>query len=206
MLTRLPLALLLAGLCTASSPSDGFAQTSPNATPSNGTPAKQDAAKVRARAFLSTDKLPAGGRTRVAVVLDVEPGWHINSNPAPTKYAVPTTIAVQTARGTTVGTFAYPTLPPATPGGPRRPVKELSGRVVLTAPITVPVEAAGANESLTVVVKYQACNANSCLRPKTLTFGGMLPVAAPGSPIRPANAEWFPTESERGDATRTAER
>ena len=193
-MTRLPFALLVAGLCVAAGP----AATAFDAP-------KPEAPKVRARAFLKSDKLPAGRRTEVAVVLDIQPGWHINSNPAPTKYAVPTTVTVTTARGTLVGAFEFPTLPPAAPGGPRRPVKELSGRVVLRAPVRVPVEAAGGDETLTVTVKYQACNATSCLRPKTLTFGGMLPVAAPGAPVHLANAEWF-GPGHAADAPRTAER
>ncbi len=134
---RLSSALLFTGLLSA-----GLFAAAPAAAPAADAPAP-NAAKVRARAFLQTDKLPAGGRTEVAIVLDVQPGWHVNSNPAPTKYAVPTTVTVTTARGTRVGTFAFPTLPPATEGGPRRPVRHLSGQVVLRAPVQVPVEAAG---------------------------------------------------------------
>ncbi len=55
-------------------------------------------------------------------------------------------------------------------------------------------------------MKYQACNANSCLRPKTLTFGGMLPVAEQGAQVHVANAKWFPGTPDAPGATRTAER
>lgn len=195
-ISRLPLALLLSGLSLGFLAPEAAAFDAP----------RPEAPKVRARAFLKTDKLPAGGRSAVAVVLDIQPGWHVNSNPAPTKYAVPTTVTVTTSRGTQIGEFTFPTLPPETPGGPRRPVKELKGRVVLRAPIRVPVGAAGGDERLTVSVKYQACDATRCLRPKTLTFGGMLPVAAPGDPVRLANAEWFHGSAGPADAPRTAER
>ena len=167
---------------------------------------KKDPAKVRARAFLATDKLPAGGTTRVAVVLDIADGWHVRGAKPAEKYAIPTTVSVTTTRGTKVGEFAFPTRPPLTPGGRPRPIEELHGRVVLRAPVTVPASAAGGGETLEVTVKYQACDASQCLRPKTLTFGGTLPVAAPGEPVRPANREWFPAESEGRDATRTAQR
>ena len=144
-------------------------------------------------------------------MLDIKAGWHINSNPAPSKYAVPTTVTVETKRGTQIGAFVFPTLPPETAGGERRPLPELAGRVVLRAPVRVPATV-GVEETITVHVKYQACNATSCRRPKTLTFGGTLPVAAPGSPVALANAEWFPTETDDDSrdagaaATRTAER
>ena len=200
MSPRRSLAPLLAGLALAAGPA--FAQDAP----------KEDAEKVRARAFLSTDKLPAGGEAVVAVVIDVRPGWHVYGNPGPNKYAVPTTVSVETKRGTQVGEFAYPTLPPLRKGGERRPMMELTGRVVLRAPVTVPAEAAGGDETLTVKVKFQACDDHRCLRPKTLTFGGMLPVAAPGAAVRPANEKWFEDAEDgaapasRSAATRTAER
>lgn len=199
MPTRLPSVPLLAGLLLAGLCAGGAS------APAAAAEEKADAPKVRARAFLKTDKLPAGGKTEVAVVLDVHPDWHIKSNPAP-KYAIPTTVTVKTARGTTVGEFAFPTLPPAKPGGPRRPVEKLAGRVVLRAPVAVPVAAAGADETLTVTVKYQACSDTSCLRPKTLTFGGMLPVAAPGESVHLANAEWFPKTPRVAGAPRSADR
>ena len=167
---------------------------------------KKAEAKVRARAFLATDKLPAGRATTVAVVLDIQDGWHVRGAKPAEKYAIPTTVTVKTERGTTVGEFAFPTRPPLTPGGRPRPIEELHGRVVLRAPVTVPASAAGGGETLEVTVKYQACDAGQCLRPKTLTFGGTLPVAAPGEPVRPANREWFPADSEGRDATRTAQR
>ena len=168
----------------------------------------KDKRKVRARAFLSTDRLPAGRTAEVAVVLDVAEGWHVNTDRPAAKHAVPTTVTVKTERGTVVGRFAFPTLPPLREGGPRRPVERLVGQVVLRAPVRVPATAAGGKESLEVSVKYQACNDSQCLRPKTLTFGGTLPVAAPGEPVRPANREWFqtPAPTTGPPATRTAER
>ena len=207
--TARSLAALLAGLALAA------AAVPPAAAQDAAAPgAKPAPKKVRARAFLSTDKLPAGRTAEVAVVLDVAPGWHVNGNPAPSKYAVPTTVTVKTARGTEVGAFRFPTRPPAKKGGDPVPVKELAGRVVLRAPVRVPAEAAGGEEKLIVTVRYQACDAAQCLRPTWLSFGGTLPVAAPGEPVRPANAEWFPKESDRDGggpasrsaATRTAER
>ena len=103
-------------------------------------------------------------------------------------------MTVKTSRGTTVGAFAFPTLPPATPGGPRRPKSEAERAGRAAGPGGGAGRAAGADETLTVTVKYQACSATSCLRPKTLTFGGMLPVAAPGESVHLANAEWFPAK------------
>ena len=173
------------------------------------TAARKDPAKVRARAFLAADRLPAGRDTRVAVVLDIAEGWHVRGDRPAEKYAVPTSVTVSTKRGTRVGRFVFPTLPPAAPGGPRRPVPELHGRVVLRAPVRVPASAAGGDETLEVTVKYQACDAGQCLRPKTLTFGGTLPVAAPGEPVRPANRAWFPETdppTEGRPAPRTAGR
>ena len=192
-------AAVVAGLVLATGPQDPAAAGPPG-------PPQKDTAKVRARAFLATDKLPAGRTTAVAVVLDVAEGWHVRGDRPAEKYAVPTVVSVKTKRGTQIGRFAFPTDPPLTPGGERRPVEQLHGRVVLRAAVKVPAAAAGGDEELEVTVRYQACDDTQCLRPKTLTFGGTLPVAAPGEPVRPANREWFPRPSEGRPAPRTAER
>ena len=166
----------------------------PGPAPPGDAGGKKDAKKLRARAFLNFDKLPAGRTAEVAVVLDVRPGWHVQSNPPADRYGVPTVVTVKTTRGTKVGEFVYPTLPPKVPGGEPRPVPELAGRVVLRAPVEVPEAAAGGDETLEVSVKFQACNDTQCLRPKTLTFTGTLPVAGPSEAVAAANAEWFETD------------
>ena len=192
-----PAALLIPALAAAlAAPAAGFAED-------------KDAPVVRARAFLATDKLPAGGETKVAVVLDIKEGWHITGNPAPTEFAVPTTVKITTAAGTKIGEFAFPKepLPKNAPAGTEaEPVAELHGRVVLIAPVTVPAGLSG-SEEVTVAVRYQPCNDSACLRPKTVSFSGTLPVAPAGTAVRPANRRWFAPATESGtDPTRTAKR
>ena len=197
-------AAVVAGLVLATGPQDPAAAGPPGSAPTGAT--QKDHAKVRARAFLATDKLPAGRTTAVAVVLDIADGWHVRGAEPAEKYAVPTVVSVKTKRGTQIGRFAFPTDPPLAPGGERRPVQELHGRVVLRAAVKVPAAAAGGDEELEVTVRYQACDDTQCLRPKTLTFGGTLPVAAAGEPVAPANAQWFPQPTEGRPAARTAAR
>ena len=198
-------AAVVAGLAYVTAAPD----PAPAAAPQAASEPKKDAPKVRARAFLATDKLPAGRDTTVAVVLDIREGWHVRGETPAEKYAIPTTVTVKTTRGTRVGRFAFPMKKSRIPGVKPKPVQELHGRVVLRARARVPAAAAGGNETLEVTVKYQACDDAQCLRPKTLTFGGTLPVAAPGEPVRPANREWFDEKTSPTDgrpATRTAGR
>ena len=185
-------AAVVAGLVyVAGSPNPAPATRSAAAAPGPQAPPTKPkpVPKVRARAFLATDKLPAGRETTVAVVLDVMDGWHVRGEAPEEKYAIPTTVTVKTQRGTQIGSFAFPVKKSPIPGVKPKPLQELHGRVVLRAPVRVPASAAGGDETLDVTVKYQACDDAQCLRPKTLTFGGTLPVAAPGEPVRPANRE-----------------
>ena len=195
-------AAVLAGLIYVTEPAASVAGPRTAAAPDE---ASKPEAKVRARAFLATDKLPAGRDTAVAVVLDIKEGWHVRGAKPADKYAVPTTVTVKTKGGTKVGAFRFPTDPPAEPGGERTPVQQLHGRVVLRAPVRVPAGLKG-SDTLEISLTYQACDDGQCLRPKTLTFGGTLPVAAAGEPVAPANAQWFPQPTEGRPAARTAAR
>ena len=65
-------------------------------------------AKISAKAYLSVDKLPPGGKAQIAVVLTVKDGWHINTNPARPDFLVPTELSLKAARKTTLSKIAYP--------------------------------------------------------------------------------------------------
>ena len=187
--------LLGAALLAAAAPEPGTAGPRPAAP---AAPEKEKPKpKVRAKAFLATDKLPAGGTTEVAVVLQVAGGWHINTNPPKPEFVVPTEVTVKTERGTVVGTFDYPAGEPLAMPGFDEKVSVYEGLVVIRAPVTVPATVAGGDETLSVTVRYQPCNDANCLRPEKVELSGKLPVAAPGESVREINDRWFRGEDER---------
>ncbi len=159
---------------------------------------------VRPQVFLSVDRLPAGETVRFAVVLDIEEGWHINTNPAQPDFVKPTTVAFKGKHGSTLKEITYPKGRDLTIAGMKEPQSVYEGKVLLFGDLTVPVEASRETEELTVEVKFQACNEKQCLAPKTVKLIGKVPVAAEGEAVKKVNEKVFAQDQRRRDKEQDA--
>ena len=146
---------------------------------------------VKPGVFLSVDKLPPGKACKVAIVLEVEEGWHVNTNPAHPDFLVPTTVKFTAAQGTELKSLRYPRPEVVELEGVDEPLHVLGGKAVIVGTLMVPASAAGKTEEMTVEVKFQTCNDSECLPPKTLKLTGKLPVAAAGAAVTEVNGKLF---------------
>lgn len=151
---------------------------------------------VRARVYLPVDKLTAGSSTRFAVVIDVESGWHINANPAGPDFALPTTVAVKAKHGTEAADVSFPKGNELAVDYLDEPLRVYDGRVVLFGTLKVPEKAVRQTEEVTVEVRFQACNDQHCLPPKTAKLTGKIPVAAGGEEVKKINEEIFKADKK----------
>lgn len=161
---------------------------------------------VRPQVLLPVDRLPAGRQVRFAVILDVEDGWHINTNPARPSFSQPTTVTVKAKHGTKVTTVDYPTGHDLTIEGFDEPVSVYEGRVLLFGTLNVPDAAARQTEELTVEIKFQACNEQLCLAPKTAKLIGKIPVAAAGESVKKINGKVFEKDEQEKRRRKEAQR
>lgn len=157
---------------------------------------KADKDHVRPQVLLPVDRLPAGRKIRLAVVLDVEKGWHINTNPPRPEFTQPTTVSVKAKHGTKLAGVDYPTGRDLVIEGFDEPVSVYEGRVLLFGTLEIPATAARQTEELTVEIKFQACNEKLCLAPKTTKLIGKVPVAAQGDPVKQINQEIFDKDEQ----------
>jgi hypothetical protein len=153
---------------------------------------KQRDELVTAKAYLSTDKLPAGRTCKVVVLLDIREGWHINQNPAEPEFVVPTKFSLKSKLRSSLSNVAYPPGEPFTVSGMKEPQMVYQNQVAIHGVITVPKEAAGKTEEMELIVKYQACNDRECRAPTELKLGGKVPVAGPGETVKEINQNLFP--------------
>jgi len=149
-----------------------------------------DSEVVSSRVYLAHDKLVAGKKSRFAVVIDVDKGWHINANPAKPDFLVPTALAVKSKLGTDLAGVKYPEGKGLMIGGLGEPIMSYSGRVVIFGDLEVPASAAGKEETVAIAVRYQACDDSQCLRPDIKTLTGKIPVAASRDGVKPVN-DWL---------------
>lgn len=171
---------------------DSRPSSNPTAPDSGSTAeSKKTPDRVTATAFLSTSRLPAGKRCRIAVVLEIEPGWHINTNPAHPDFLIPTTVSIRSDQGTTLESLQFPKGEELKVEGLPEAYHVYSGKVTIFGELVVPATAAGKQESFELHIRYQSCDDEHCERPRTLKFAGAVPVADVGQPVQQINRAVF---------------
>lgn len=161
----------------------------PTAEPADDEAKKHD--KLSAAAYLSLDKVPAGGECHVAVVLNIKDGWHINANPAQPKYLIPTELTARLPADFSLADVKYPAGHEFAQQGSDEPLLVYEGRVVLYGKLKAPASAAGKTAAAEITVRYQACNDQMCLRPMKLLLKGAFAVAAQGEKPQAINQSLF---------------
>ena len=152
---------------------------------------QSDEAKVRTEVQFSLDKVLAGGEVKVAVILDIADGWHINSNKPHDEFLIPTELRFDEIPGVQIGSAIYPPDKLFQFTFSEEKVAVFQGRAVVAVPVKLDANFADAQLRISGTVNYQACNDNSCLAPTSTTFSSTLPIARRDEAIALANYELF---------------
>ena len=146
---------------------------------------------VQGRAYLSTNKLPAGGTCQIVVFLDVKEGWHINANPPSSPNLIPTKVAFKSKLEVKMSDPVYPKGHGFQFAGEEMEVMVYEGEVAVRGTLTIPEKAGAQNDEMEISITYQACNDTGCRPPKTIKLTGSLPVAGRGETVKSINARLF---------------
>ena len=148
---------------------------------------------VTAKAYLNVDKLPAGGTCEIVVLLDIQEGWHINANPAQPKNLIPTQFTITSKTGVKLSDVTYPKGEPVLIEGFDEAALVYEKKAVLRGKLTIPADVKNAAfDPLEIKIRYQPCNDNQCLAPKTAKLTGKVPIAPQGQPVKSINEKLFP--------------
>jgi len=157
-------------------------------------PAQAELAKhqyVKGRIFLSTDKLTPGTTTKVACVLDIVEGWHVNANPAKPDFVLPAELELVSTAGIELTDIVYPKGKDLKMEDQDEPVSVYEGQVIIIGSMKIPQDVKATTDDLKFTLRYQACNHKECLTPKRLKLDGQ---AAIGAGAKRINARIFGTE------------
>ena len=146
---------------------------------------------VTGRAYLSTDKLPAGTTCKLIVLLDVKEGWHINQNPPMPDHLIPTKVSSKSKLSVKLSDLKYPEGHGFKFDGEDMEAMVYEGEVAIRGILTVPESAAGQTDELEITITYQACNDTGCRPPKTIKLTNKLAVSKPGDSVKPINTRLF---------------
>jgi hypothetical protein len=110
--------------------------------------------------------VPAARPTTIALHFRIAPGLHINSHTPRQEELIPTTITIPPGSGVRLDGAVYP---PGTdftlPLDPNTKLNVYSGEFIIHARIV----AAPGGHLVEATLRYQACDNNACMPPKTIT-------------------------------------
>ncbi len=147
---------------------------------------------VSLEAFPSVDGVRVGDPFQVAIVLAIQPGYHINAHVPSLEYLIPTRLTFEASEAVRMAEPQYPQpISQTFEFAPGQPLDVYEGRVVIAAAgDVVRIENAG---SIPVrgKVTVQACSHNQCLAPVNLPFAISLNVHEAGVAPNPIHQELF---------------
>ena len=99
-------------------------------------------------------------------IMDIDEGWHTNSNTPTFDYLIATEIKTELPEEWPPATISYPKATLASFTFAEKELSVFEGREVIGIRLEIPADAVGAFE-IPINLRYQACNDNSCLPPIT---------------------------------------
>lgn len=126
---------------------------------------KRDVAAVE---FLFPEQVsvPAGKPTAVALHFRVAPGLHINSHTPKDDYLIPTAFSIPAGGAAMLKDAAYPKGADMTlPADPKTVLNVYTGDFIIDTRLV----AQKGNHLVEAKLRYQACDNNQCMPPKTIT-------------------------------------
>jgi thiol:disulfide interchange protein DsbD len=156
------------------------------------TAAPPDSSKVlEIKSALSASAVKPGQKAKLAVVLRVNKGWHINSNKPNEDFLIPTIVALKPASGITLGKPAYPKAKELKVAFSPDSLAVFEGEVPVVMEIAVAKNVKPGTVTLKGEVKYQPCDDTSCFSPATKPFTVTIKIAKPNEKISPSKANFF---------------
>jgi len=116
----------------------------------------------------SVYKIKRGASAQVALVIDIDEGYHINSNRPTDKNLIPTSLKLDKVTGMTTAPIVYPKAKLQKFEFSPKPLSVFEGKTVLKLSVRALPSAAVGSQTLKGKLTVQACNNQACLRPQTI--------------------------------------
>jgi hypothetical protein len=144
------------------------------------------------RAYVSHRPVPPGQEFELAVVAEIQKGFHINANKPREENLIATSLTADVPAGLKFLRADYP------PGRlmkfefSRTPLDVYEGAVTIRLKLRVDAAAKAGLMRIPLILRYQACNDVACLPPVKLPLAVDVQVAAAGAKSIPQHPAIFP--------------
>lgn len=122
-------------------------------------------------------RVKPGATLQAGVVIDIDSGYHINSNRPLDKFLVGTTFKVEPQAGLSAGRVVYPKPKMQKFSFSEKPMSVYEGRAILKFAIRALPGASPGTHTIQGKLTIQACNNEQCLRPQTINVEVPIEVA-----------------------------
>lgn len=139
--------------------------------------AQTSASVIKVKPQESVYKVKPGATFQVAVVIEIEGGYHINSNQPADKFLIPTALKLESLKGLRANAVRYPKAKMEKFSFSEKPMSVFDGRTVLRFTARALPTLAQGNHTLKAKLTVQACNNELCFRPQTVNVDIPLEVA-----------------------------
>ena len=123
---------------------------------------------VKVRPAEPVYKLKAGSAVEAALSIDIEEGYHINSNRPAESFLIPTALKLQPLKGLIVARVVYPKAKLQKFTFSEKPMSVYEGKALLKFNARATPSLGAGNHVLKGKLTVQACNNEQCLRPQTI--------------------------------------
>ncbi|HXO04069.1 MAG TPA: protein-disulfide reductase DsbD domain-containing protein [Candidatus Sulfotelmatobacter sp.] len=149
-------------------------------------------AVVKPRIFVSLDPVPRGREFKVAVVVDIASGFHMNSHKPSEDYLIATTLTPKLPAEFELVDTIYPK------GqlekfsfSPNQPLDVYTGSVTFLLKLSAKAAATLGSTEIPMILRYQACNDSTCLPPVKFPLSAKFELAKEGTTSREIHSEVF---------------
>lgn len=146
---------------------------------------------MKPKAYVSIAPVPRGKTFEVAVVAEIMPGFHVNSNKPSEDYLIPTQLLPELPAGYKLLATTYPLGKLMKFEFSEKKLSVYAGTFALRMRIQAPAGAPLGATKLALALRYQACNESACLPPVKIPVPLEIEIAAAEVATRPAHPEIF---------------
>jgi thiol:disulfide interchange protein DsbD len=146
---------------------------------------------VKVTAYLSHERIHGEETFQLAVVMNIQKGYHVNSNKPLDEFLVPTFVKLDKKDGVVFGLVSYPEPAMMSFSFSPHEVSVYEGEVRMLAQGKLTEDIPLGATMITGHVVYQACDNNSCLMPKSAKFELPLEIVGIGDPAVTINKNIF---------------
>ena len=147
--------------------------------------------EVSYEAYAETDGVSAGGEIRVALMVKLSEGWHVNSHQPLDEFLIPTVLTLPEDPRYTVVKVVYPEHKLFRFSFSPDPVAVYEQQFYLGVVLKLAANLEPKAETIAGTLRYQACNDKQCAPPKDIAVSIPLTILAAGQSGKPQHEEAF---------------